>query len=203
MTQTTEQREKRTYIVRNEDTTPRTVIIEHAARPGWKLTGDAKPVESTVSFHRFRLTVEPKQTAELAVSEALPMSARIELTNLTDDQITLFLRAKTISTELEQALRRVVAQKTRVAGFDTQLESRRQQVQTIFDDQQRVRENLKALKGSAEEKSLVQRYTKQLNDQEDQVQGLRQEIAGLEKQRAQAKAELERMVQEMTLDVTL
>jgi hypothetical protein len=178
-------------------------VIEHPARPGWKLTGDAKPDESTVSFHRFRLTVEPKQTTELVVAESMPMLARYELTNLTADQITYFLQAKTISPELEQALRRVVAQKARIADFDAQMETRRQQVQSIFDDQQRVRENMKALKGSADEKSLVQRYTRQLNEQEDRVQALRQEISGLEKQRVEAKAELDRMVQEMTLDVTL
>ncbi len=203
MTQTTEQREQRTYTVRNEDTSPRTIIIEHPARPGWKLVSNAKPEETTVSYYRFRLAVEPKKTAELMVAEAMPMQARYELTNLTDDQITYFLQTKTISPELEQALRRVVAQKARIAGFDAQMESRRQQVQTIFDDQQRVRENMKALKGSSEEKSLVERYTKQLNEQEDRVQALRQEISGLEKQRAEAKAELDRMVQEMTLDVTL
>jgi hypothetical protein len=204
MTQTTEMRERRTYIVRNEDTTARTLVIEHPARPGWKLAADGpKPEESTVSYHRFRMTVEPKKTAELTVNEQMPISQRYELTNLTSDQITLFLQRKTITPELEQALRSIVAKKAEMALLQAQIDSRHQQVQNIFEDQQRVRENMKALKGSAEEKSLLQRYTKQLNDQEDQVQSLRQEISGLEKRRDQAKAELDRMVQDMTLDVNL
>ena len=41
------------------------------------------------------------------------------------------------------------------------------QVTNISDDQQRVRENMKALKGSAEEKALIERYVRELNEQED------------------------------------
>ena len=36
----------------------------------------------------------------------------------------------------------------------------------------RLRENVKALKGSAEEKALLQRYTKQLNSQESRLEEL-------------------------------
>ncbi len=204
LTQTTEMQEKRTYTIRNEDTVPRTIVVEHPARRGWKFApGSPQPEESSVSYHRFRVPIAPKKTAQLVVTEEMPVSTRYELTNLTDDQITLFLQRKTISPEIEQALRKLVAQKTRIAAFDTQISARRQQVQNIFDDQQRVRENMKALKGSAEEKSLVQRYTRQLNDQEDRVQSLRQELTGLEKERSDAKSELDRMVQDLTLDATL
>ena len=55
----------------------------------------------------------------------------------------------------------------------------RQQVNSISEDQQRVRENMKALKGSAEEKALVERYVRELNRQEDHVQALRREITEL------------------------
>ena len=44
------------------------------------------------------------------------------------------------------------------------------QQEKIFDDQQRIRENLKSLKGSSEERALTQRYTQQLEDQETQLQ---------------------------------
>ena len=43
----------------------------------------------------------------------------------------------------------------------------------IFDDQQRLRENMKSLKGSAEEKKLLERYTQQLDAQETRLEALR------------------------------
>ena len=36
---------------------------------------------------------------------------------------------------------------------------------------------MKALRGSAEEKQLLQRYTRQLDDQENKLEALRREIA--------------------------
>lgn len=59
---------------------------------------------------------------------------------------------------------------------------------------------MKALKGSAEEKALTQRYTGQLNAQEDRFASLRKEIADIKTQRDQAQQELERMVWAINLD---
>jgi hypothetical protein len=60
MTTTRELREKKTYIVRNEDTSARTLVIEHPARPEWKLAEDGlKPEEKAMGLYRFRLSVEP------------------------------------------------------------------------------------------------------------------------------------------------
>lgn len=62
---------------------------------------------------------------------------------------------------------------------------------------------MKALKGSAEEKALLQRYTTQLNDQETRLDALRKELADLEIQRQKALAELDKLVQDLALDVSL
>jgi len=40
MTQSTQERQENTYTIRNRDTSARAVVIEHPARPGWKLTDD-------------------------------------------------------------------------------------------------------------------------------------------------------------------
>jgi hypothetical protein len=53
---------------------------------------------------------------------------------------------------------------------------------------------------SAEEKALTQRYTGQLNAQEDRFASLRKEIADIKTQRDQAQQELERMVWAINLD---
>jgi hypothetical protein len=203
MIHTSELRERKTYTVRNEDTAARTVVIEHPARPGWKLAKDLTPAETTPSYHRFRVSVEPKKTTALVVNEAHLLDSQYAITSLTDDQIALFLRQKTINAEVEQALRRIVAQKGTVAGLASQINQRNAQIQKIFEDQQRLRENMKALKGSAEEKALLQRYTTQLNEQENRLDALRKEIADLEAQRQKAQAELDKMIQDLTLDVTL
>jgi len=90
-----------------------------------------------------------------------------------------------------------------VAGLDTQIQARAAETKRIFDDQQRLRENMKALKGSPEEKALLQRYTKELDDQENRLDAIRKETADLEQKRQAAQADLNRMIGELQFDTTL
>jgi len=204
MFHSSEERETRTYTIRNEDPAARTVVIEHPVRREWKLAADApKPDETSTDYYRFRATVEPKKTATLTVTEVKPLENRYGLTNLDDNQIQLFLQQKSINARVEAELRKIVAQRAVVAGFDADLRAKQAHVQSIFQDQQRVRENMKALKGSSEEKQLLQRYTRQLDQQESQLDALRAEIADLEKKRDAAQAELTRMATDLVLEVEL
>ncbi len=203
MTQSTQEWQENTYAIRNRDSSPRALVIEHPARRGWKLTDDQKPAESSASFHRFRLTVEPKKTMTLVVKEYRPIMNSYQLTNVTDDEIKFFLEQRMINPEVEKALRRVVAQKNDIAVIDAVITGRRAQVSSISDDQQRVRENMKALKGSAEEKALVERYVRELNAQEDRVQSLRHEIAEMQQKRDSAQSTLNGMIEALQMEVTL
>jgi hypothetical protein len=204
MMQSTQEREENTYTIRNRDTSPRTVVIEHPERSGWKLTDDDdKPAESSASFHRFRLTVQPKETATLQVKEYRPITDSYQISNITDDQVKFFLSQKMINPAIEQALRKVIAQKNSIAALDADVSSRKSKISGISEDQQRVRENMKALKGSAEEKTLVARYVHELNEQEDRVQSLHHEIADLQQKREAEQKTLDEMIESLQIETTL
>jgi hypothetical protein len=200
MVRTSEHADHRTYTVRNNDSEPRDVIIEHPLRQGWKLAKDLKPEETSASFYRFRIKVAPQQTATLKIDESQPIESRVALASVTDEQIKLFFAQQTINSELDQALRRIIRQKGEIVGFDHQIKGLETQVGAINQDQQRLRENMKALKGSPEEKALLQRYTHELNDQEDKLQSVRAEMTKIESQRAASQQQLDRMMQDLTLD---
>jgi hypothetical protein len=203
MTQMTQERQENTYTIRNRDAAARTLVIEHPARTGWKLSDDQTPAESSASFHRFRLSLEPKKTTTLTVKEYRPILNSYQLTNVTDDQIKYFLVEKMINIETERVLRKVILQKNDIAQLDATIAGRKTQISGISDDQQRVRENMKALKGSAEEKALVERYVKELNEQEDRMQSLRHEITDLQQKRESAQKALNETVEALQMEVTL
>ncbi|MBZ5689061.1 MAG: DUF4139 domain-containing protein [Acidobacteriia bacterium] len=203
MTQSTQERQEETYTVRNRDTSPRVLILEHPARAGWKLADDETPAESTASFHRFRVAIEPKTTKTLTVKEYRPVSNRWMLTGITDNELKLFLDQKMINPEVENALRSIVTKKNAIVVLDAVIAGRRAQVTNISDDQQRVRENMKALKGSAEEKALIERYVRELNEQEDRVQVLRKEIAEMQQKRDAAQSVLTTMIENLQMEATL
>ena len=104
---------------------------------------------------------------------------------------------------MAQALQKITAQKAVAAKFEEEMENRQKDIDRIVDDQGRLRENMKALRGSAEEKALLQRYTRQLDEQETQLEGLRKKIEDTEARRDKANEELEKMIDELQIDATL
>ena len=190
-----ELREKRTYTIRNEDSKARTVVVEHPNRAGWKLTSGARPDETAPSVYRFRVQAAPNATASLVVEELRALDTSYELTSVTDDQLAMFVRQRALTPEVEQALRAIMAKKGEVAALNSEIGQRKDETAQIFRDQERLRENLKALKGSSEERSLVTRYTRQLDEQETRLDALRRESAEREATRARLQAELDALVQ--------
>ncbi|MGD0181029.1 MAG: hypothetical protein ABSC15_14550, partial [Terriglobales bacterium] len=197
---TREQNDSRKYTLHNADTFPREVVIEHPARENWKLSEGPKPEETSASYLRFRVAVPAGQTANLQIAEYHPESSEFALTNLDEKQIALITQQRQITPAMQDAFRRVLDQKNKVDSLGTQIKARQHEIETITKDQARVRENMKALKGSAEEKALLQRYAHQLDAQEDRLNALNKEISDLQEKQTQARNQLDQVVQQITLD---
>jgi hypothetical protein len=204
LTQVSELQERTLYTVRNQYEGTRTLVIEHPARMDWKLAkGAREPEEKAPGIYRFRMEIPSKATASLPIEEAHTQETTYQLSSIDDDQIGLFLKQKTITPEMAQALGKITAQKAVVAKLEEEMENRQKDVDRIVEDQGRLRENMKALRGSAEEKALLQRYTKQLDEQETQLDVLRKKIQDTEGQRDKANDQLEKMLDELQVEATL
>jgi hypothetical protein len=204
MTVHQEERDATTYIIHNADTTQRQVILEHPIRSGWKLVGEeTKPEESSATYYRFRVAVEPGKTEKFSVKESRPEVMRIYLSTLTDSQLAAFVHEGTIKPVVEAELRKIMSKKFEIFNVEQEIKSRQQETELIDKGQARLRENMKALRGSPEEKALLQRYTRELDAQEDRLAGLGKETTDLKAKRAQLQAELDTMVMQIGFDETL
>jgi len=139
----------------------------------------------------------------MPVEEVRTLATSYQLSSLDENQISLFVKQGTITAEMAKALEKISTQKAQVAKLEEDMESRQKDIDRIVEDQGRLRENMKALKGTAEEKALVQRYTKQLDQQETQLEELRKNIQATEAERDKANAELENMVQDLQIDASI
>ena len=201
MTLTSIERGQKTYLMHNSDTTPRIVIIEHPRQAeDWKLEEGLKPEESTETYHRFRINVEAGKDAKLVVKEFHPQTSEIALSNLNDQQVGLWVEQKTIPPSVEKTFRLILERKNAISDVDSQSRSKQQEIDSIVGDQNRLRENMKALKGSPEEKALLQRYTHQLDSQEDRLAALRAEQQSLRAQKLKLNEELIHLVQSVAID---
>jgi hypothetical protein len=197
-----ESRQSVTYTVRNEDTSARTLILEHPVRAGWTLSPNttAMPEEESATAYRFRIEAPSKETKTFTVEESRADTTQFALTNLNPSVLETFVKGSTLTPEMEKAMRQILAQKDAIAKLDADLKTKESAITEIVQDQDRLRENMKSLKGTPEEKSLAQRYTGEMNDQETQLAELRKEHAALEASRKQAQQELNSRIENLNID---
>jgi chromosome segregation ATPase len=113
------------------------------------------------------------------------------------------LKDKPITAEMAQALQQIMDQRAVVARLEEEMENRQKDIDQVVEDQGRLRENIKALRGSPEEKALLQRYTKQLDERETQLESLRKAIRDTEAQRDKENDQLEKMIEELEIETSL
>jgi hypothetical protein len=158
MTQETEERVAWTYRARSENLTPTTLIIEHRMQPGWKLADGQTPVESTADTQRFRVVLPQAKETVFEVRELRQGETRIALGEVDEVLLAQLAKSGVSAATLEQALKPVLDKKAELAGLQRRVDALQNERNTIGQDQQRLRENMKALRGSAEENQLVMRY---------------------------------------------
>ncbi len=192
--------QRRTYTVRNNDDRARTLIIEHPVQTGWKMVDTSPPAETTSSYHRFRVPAKPKSTVDLTVSEQRPQQTTYSIRNVSLDQISLWLRQRSIDPQIEEALAGIVEKQKEINTLSKQVSMLQTEQTEIFQDQERLRGNLQRLRQTPEEASLRQRYIRQLEAQEDRLELLRKEREGLEATKTKTQGELDQRLQGLTMD---
>src|SRR5690348_6418400 len=119
LTQISQLQQRTLYTVKNQDDSPRTLIIEQPARSDWKLVkGAPDPEEHAPGVNRFRVEVAPKATASLPIEEARTLSTTYQISDLEPGQIEVFLKQRTLTPEMAQALEKITAQKAVVAKLE-------------------------------------------------------------------------------------
>jgi hypothetical protein len=199
--QETEERVTWTYRVRNENATPTTLIVEHRLQPGWKLADGQTPVESTAAAQRFRMVLPTAKETVLDVREIRQGESRVTIGEIDDAQIALLVQAGIPASTLETALRPVIAKRAELTALENKRESLDQDRNAIVQDQQRLRENMKALRGSSEERQLLQRYTRQLDEQENRLDAINRDMTQISAAADKTRSELGALIAAVSFEV--
>jgi hypothetical protein len=200
MTERNEEVREVTYVVHNAATDGRNVIVEHPVQPGWKLTSEIKPVETTASLYRFSVTTQPGETVRLHVGESYTQGISYRLTGIGDDQLEVILSGSGERPAVEKALAPVLAAHSKVHALDTQIDAKQADIDQLAADQKRLHDNLEGLKDSPEERELARRYAGEMNTDEDQLLSLRKDQADLVQQRKAAQQALDEAIRALNLD---
>jgi hypothetical protein len=186
------------YTVTNAGDETRAVMVEHSRQPRAELDSDTKPEETTANAYRFRMAVEPHQSKDLHVREHVDINERVQIGPQYGNGQYL-ITVGNYSPELAEKLKPAIDAETALVDLNRRIDENGEEQKTQADDENRYRENLKALKDSA----TAKRFIDELNQAEDAIEAARKEQTDLEKQRDQAQAHLDIVIAKLSFDTDL
>jgi hypothetical protein len=194
--------EKKTYKIRNNNETARSMVLEHPVRAGWKLIGNA-PAETSANYYRFKVEAKPKSTTEFVIQEESPLETTFALSSITPEQIAIWIRDRSIDPEIEKLLQAIAQKQIEINDLARKIAATDKEQNDIFKDQERVRGNLQRLSQTPDEAALRLRYIKQLDGQENRLAVIKTEREKLEASRSAAEKQLEALVEKLSVDKAL
>jgi hypothetical protein len=197
LTTKTAAEETRTYSIRNVDKKAKTLIIEHPLRQGYTLLNQ-KPAEKTAANYRFEVQLAAGATQEFPVSEERIYDQTFAVANLTPDLILSYVRNRALSDAGRKQLQGIADQKAKIAENDRALQAAESQLNQVTADEDRIRRNISSLNNVTGQQQLVQTYARQLDVHEQQLAGLRDRQAELQKKKSALQGELDKLVEALT-----
>jgi hypothetical protein len=187
------QTDKRVYTIRNQTDRERVVFIEHPVRQDWVLSDDkdaVKPFFTTSRYYRFRVVLKPFDKIEFPVVERRALMNTYRLSDISRTDLDLFVSQRFIDEETRKALEKITDLKIRINAIDAKIQALENEEESISNDQDRLRENIKALSLTPEAKQLIARYVAKANEQETRLEQI-------EKESKAANADREKLYQEL------
>jgi archaellum component FlaC len=185
--------ETKTYTIRNVDQKAKTLIIEQAQRPEYKVLSP-KPVETTSSANRFEVKLGPDASEKVPVTEERVYDTTTSVSSLTPDVLLTYVQNKAVSDAGRRQLQQVLDMKRQIAGLDNQIRQTESDINNVVSDENRIRQNIGSLNQVSGQQEQVQKYARQLADVESQMTALRDRDAGLKKQKAGLEANLSDLI---------
>jgi hypothetical protein len=130
-------------------TPPAHLIIEKVALGGnWRLTTPpTDKVERTPSgAYRIPASLDAKGNGTVTIVEEQPVEEAIELLDLADDQLAVYVAAKELDPKLHQALADLAMRRQAVARQQAELNRLNEARTHLTEDEERLRDNYTALK---------------------------------------------------------
>lgn len=194
---------KKVYTLVNQTERSRIVYLEHAIDEDedWELAdGTPRPEVKTEKYYRFRLALGPHQKLDFPIAERQERMETYSLTDFDRSQLDLFIARKYIDDKTRTTLEKILDLKSRIVATDARIRDIDKEASEIAQDQQRLRENIKALTATAEAKQLISRYVSKADTQETRLEQLNEQKRKLLEDHLQLQAELEGIIRNLTID---
>ncbi|MEQ1755172.1 MAG: DUF4139 domain-containing protein [Micropepsaceae bacterium] len=176
------------YTLKGAAKEDRHIIIEHPRQPGWELvTPDPKSAEMTDIA--FRVPVDLKAGAVLKQTITTQW-ARLEeqaMIDLDVDVVLAYAGNQNLTPAQRNAFNRIAEIKRTIASLESQVETETSARDRVYEEQNRIRENIKAVPPGSD---LQGRYLRSMGQLEDEAETHKKNIDKLEQQQAAEQQKL-------------
>jgi hypothetical protein len=178
---------RKSFEIKNSGAASVKLLVEHPREEPWRLVAPEQPADATRDRYRFAVTAEPGTPAKLEVVEEQQTHQHLALANADDGTILFFTSARQSSPAVKEALGKVIERKREIERLVQERVRREQEVQVVWQEQERIRQNMAQLERSSD---LYTRYVQKFAAQEDRVEKLRAEIADFQAREQEARRAL-------------
>jgi hypothetical protein len=194
---TTKVKETKTYTIVNRNDGERLVLIEHPVRNDFKLVDTDKPSETASDFYRFQVKVSAGKSEKQVVSEERIINNSLQITNLDDNNIRIFINSPVTSQNVKDGLDSAMKLRWSMAKTQREIQELERQLKVITDDQARLRANLKEMPATA---AAYKRYLQKFDEQETQIEKYQADIKKLQGVEHQQRKEFEDFLANFTAE---
>jgi hypothetical protein len=179
-------RETRTYVLRNLADKDRTFVIDHLARPSWKLLAPDNPKGQTEPALRLQVPVAAGKTANRELVEEETRLDELGLKMISDESLRAFQSSSVTRAPIKAALRKTLELRARLTETERQLAESEKRLKAITDDQSRLRANLEKVPQTS---AAYKRYLEKFDTQETEIEKLQLQIKEQQEADSQRKQE--------------
>lgn len=185
------------YTIKAPEKEERTVVIEHPRMGDYQIVSpDPKEVEVTDTHYRIRLPVKAGEKKTLNVVLEHQGWQSYTIASFSTPQLAAYATDRgQLDASTRKAFARMAEVRRNMDDIDRKSAELQRQRSVIFEDQQRVRENLRSLTGTSD---VQQRYLNKLNEQEDLISKIDAQRDDMAAKRQKLESDLNKLIAELS-----
>ena len=182
-----------TYDVKNKKKEELILIIDEP-KSDFEPVGKELPIEKTNNYFRYQFTLAPKETFTTKLELERVRYTSTYKAHLTKEDLDRLLADKLIKEHQYTQLLEIIKIKKEIKDLEQEEEHLEAMVEAANTEQERLRENIKALGTSEEEVKLRKNYVNKLSEQEAEIEKLVNRRAEIRKKLIELNKKLSKQV---------
>jgi len=188
--------ETKTYTINNVDQEAKTLIIQHPIRREYNVMSQ-KPVETTATHYRFEVPLTAGATAKYPVTEERVYETSVGVASMSPEILVTYVQNKSLTDAGRAQLQQIVDLKRQIAAAEGEMQRTQREIDTLFQDQERIRQNINSLNRVAGQEQQVQTYSRHLAEQEAQLASLRDRLSQTQQRKTTLEVQLNALIERM------